>query len=286
MTAQPRIRTGGGAPYNALPPSAELARRLSASPLLLALDIDGTLAPIAPTPDEARLPDETRRTLQNFATLDQVRLAFVTGRAAGDGRRLASVANSWTIGNHGIELIEPTGALRVNPSAEAFGEAIAEAARRLNEPLKRFPGVFTENKTWTLSIHVRLAAPEVVPAVEQEVVTVARELELRVLHGKKIFELRPPVVINKGTALVDLARMLDVPAHGSMLYAGDDRTDEDAFRALRALSPNAVTVHIGAADHSGVIATDAEFVVPDPPALHELLAWLLSMRAARAHGPR
>ena len=261
-----------------MPPSSELAARLSSSPLLLALDIDGTLAPIAPTPAEARLPDETRRTLEGFASLDEILLAFVTGRAAADGRRLAAVANSWTIGNHGIELIDPAGALRVNPSAEAFGPAIAEAARQLAKPLAEFPGVFIENKTWTLSVHVRLAASDVVPRVEREVTAVAHELGLRVLHGKKIFELRPPVVINKGTALVDFARMLDLPRQASILCAGDDRTDEDAFRALRSLFPNAVTVHVGTADHRSEFTTEAEFVVPDPPAFQELLAWLLAMR--------
>jgi trehalose-phosphatase len=255
-----------------------LATRLSSSPLLLALDIDGTLAPIAPTPQDARLPDETRRTLQGLAMLDQVSLAFVTGRAAADGRRLTNISNSWTIGNHGIELIDPAGALRVNAAAEPFGAAIAEAARRLAEPLEQFPGVFIENKTWTLSVHVRLAAPEVAPEVEREVTEVARALELRVLHGKKIYELRPPVVINKGTALVDFVRMLDLPPHAAMLCAGDDRTDEDAFLALRSLSSNAVTIHIGGVEQGSEIRTVAEFVLADPPALQELLTWLLSMR--------
>jgi len=268
------------APRSALPPTRELGARLSSSPLLLALDIDGTLAPIAPTPADARVPDETRRTLEGFASLDQVRLVFVTGRAAADGRRVAAVSNSWTIGNHGIELIDPSGALRVNSSAETYGPAIAEAARRLAEPLAAFAGVFIENKTWTLSVHVRLAPADVVPRVEHEVTEMARELGLRVLHGKKIFELRPPVIISKGTALIDFARMLDLPPQAAMLCAGDDRTDEEAFLALRSLSPSAVTVHVGAAvaDQRAEFTTAAEFVVPDPAAFHELLAWLLAMR--------
>jgi len=220
--------------------------------------------------------------LQKLVAIDGIRLAFVTGRAAADGRQLVAVSNSWTIGNHGIELIDPSGSTRVNPTAEAFAPAIGEAARRLSAALAPFPGVFVENKTWTLSIHIRLAAPEAEPHVERQVAEVARELELRLLHGKKIFELRPPVVITKGTALIDLARLLDVPEHGAMLYAGDDRTDEDAFRALRSLSPNAVTVHVGAGELHGGGGTEAEFVVPDPASLHDLLRWILAMREARA----
>jgi trehalose-phosphatase len=278
VTASQRSAGSVAAAPRALAPGHALAARLSRSPLLVALDIDGTLAPIAPTPGEARVPDDTRRTLQRLADLESVRLAFVTGRAAVDGRRLVNVTSSWTIGNHGIEWIDPSGALRVNPAAEAYAPAMAEAARRLTEPLARFPGVLLENKTWTLSIHVRLAAPGVVPEVEGILIDIARELELRVLHGKKIFELRPPVALNKGTALVDLAHMIGSAENASQLYAGDDQTDEDGFRALRALSPNAVTIHVGQADTHSEIMTDAEFVAPDPAALHDFLLWLLAMR--------
>ena len=273
------------APRPALPPSGNLAARLSTSPLLLALDIDGTLAPIAPTPDGALVPDETRRTLRALATLPGVEMAFVTGRAVADGQRLVDVPDTWTIGNHGIEWIDPSGDLRVNPSAERYASVVAEAAGRLADPLSRYEGVLLEDKIYTLSIHVRLARPEDIPAIDAELTQVARELGLRVLHGKRIFELRPPVDINKGTALVELATLLGVAEQGSVLYAGDDRTDEDGFRALRSLSPNAVTVHVGPGDRRGEFTSDAEFVVADPSALHELLVWLRSMREADLRRP-
>jgi trehalose 6-phosphate phosphatase len=255
---------------------------MSRSPLLVALDIDGTLAPIAPTPEAAAIPEATRRTLQRLARSRNVHLAFVTGRAALDGRRLVDVADSWTIGNHGIELIDPAGAVRVNAVAEAFAPTIARAARMLGGPLGGMGGVFIEDKAWTLSVHVRLAARADVPRVEQTLTDIARQLELRVIQGKEIFELRPPVAINKGTALLELAAALGVSDHrsalgGSLLYAGDDRTDEDAFRALRALQWNAVTVHVGEGSTHGVV-TEAEFVLADPPALRDLLDWLVTVR--------
>jgi len=272
-----------GQPRNALPPTADLAARVLQSPLLVALDIDGTLAPIAPTPQAAAIPETTRRTLQRLARSRDVHLAFVTGRAALDGRRLVAVADSWTVGNHGIELIDPAGEVRVNAMAEAFAPAIAHAARLLTGPLGGIGGVFVEDKAWTLSVHVRLAARADVPRVEQTLTDVARQLELRVIQGKEIFELRPPVAINKGTALLELAAALGVSDHrgalgGSLLYAGDDRTDEDAFRALRARQWNAVTVHVGDGSTHGVL-TEAEFLLADPPALRELLEWLVSVRA-------
>ena len=84
-----------------------IAERLSHSPLLIALDIDGTIAPIAPTPAQAAVPPRTRETLERLTRLPNVHVAFVTGRAAADGRQLVAVADSWTIGNHGIETVDP-----------------------------------------------------------------------------------------------------------------------------------------------------------------------------------
>jgi trehalose 6-phosphate phosphatase len=271
-------------PQPALPPTAELALRLSHSPLLVALDIDGTLAPIAPTPQAAAVPDETRHVLERLAGLPHVHVAFVTGRAVLDGRRIVSVARGWTIGNHGMELIAPDGALRVNTSVESFAPTIARAAERLEPLIGSIPGVIIENKKWTLSIHVRLAARADVPRVERVLMELARELDLRIVRGKEIYELRPPIGIHKGTALIELASNLGVldgsgALVGSLLYAGDDLTDEDAFRALRALNGSAVTVHVGATERPA-LATEAEFIVGDPHAVAELLQWLLSTRDA------
>jgi trehalose 6-phosphate phosphatase len=104
--------------------------------------------------------------------------------------------------------------------------------------------------------------------------------------GKKIFELRPPVNITKGTALLELATALGVftdgRLHGSALYAGDDRTDEDAIESLRALRSSAVTIHVGTATLPDGARTSAEFLVRDPAELHVFLEWLTAARRGRA----
>ena len=283
MSTGPTTSLDQSVPRSALPPTADLAARASRSPFLIALDIDGTVAPIAPTPAAATIPDATRRTLEALARAHGVHLAFVTGRAARDGRRLVDVPHSWTIGNHGVEMIDPANALRVNAQAEAYGPTIARAARLLAEPLDGIEGVFIEDKTWTASIHYRLAARSVIAKLEKALTDVARQLELRIVRGKEIFELRPPIELHKGTALIELAEALGVSDRGgtlagSLLYAGDDRTDEDAFRAIRRRRWSAITVHVGAGTGADGLHTDAEFVVPDPSAFLEFLEWLLSIR--------
>ena len=279
MSRVTEAKTGAPAPVPALPPSPSLARRLTVSSVLVALDIDGTLAPIAATPDGAAVPRATLDTLARLTGCRGVQVALVTGRSAADGRRMVGVPGCWLIGNHGIELIDPSGALRVSADAQTYAPAIAKAAHRLEKRLADIPGTIVENKQWTLSVHFRLAAPEERPTIEQALDQVGRELGLRTTHGKQVYELRPPVEITKGTALLELAELLGMRAPGALFYAGDDRTDEDAFRALRELGTRAVTVHVGGG--VGGHPTEAEFIVPDPPALRELLDWLVAIRSGR-----
>jgi len=273
-----RIDHAAAAPVPALPPNQGLERRLSGSPLLIALDIDGTLAPIASTPAGAAVPEATLQTLRRLTGLRGVQVAFVTGRSALDGRRMVDLPRTRIIGNHGIEWVELDGTLRVNQAAREAAPRIAEAAEMLSSRLREINGALVEDKRWTLSVHFRLTAPADRPRIEQVLDDVARRLDLRVTHGKQVYELRPRLEITKGTAIVELAEKLGVGSgNGSLFYAGDDRTDEDAFRALRELDPDAVTVHVGGEVLTGP-ATAAEFIVPDPPGLRELLDWLVVER--------
>jgi len=273
-----RAERATGTPLPVLPPSRALARRLAASPLLVALDIDGTLAPIASTPADAAVPEATLETLRHLTSRPGVQVAVVTGRSAPDGRRMVELPGSWVIGNHGMEWLEPNGGMRVNDAARTTAPRIADAALLLEARLHDIPGAFVEDKRWTLSVHFRLAAPADRPAIERALDDVARRLDLRVTHGKQVYELRPQVDITKGTALLELAQSIGIrDGAGALFYAGDDRTDEDAFRALRGLTAEAVTLHVGG-DTPAPVETSAEFIVPDPAGLRELLEWLVVQR--------
>ena len=126
-----------------------------------------------------------------------------------------------------------------------------------------------------------MAADEI-PALVDNARHVARELGLRVTEGKKIIELRPPIDDNNGTAAVAFVQRVGaLESGGSILAAGDDQTDEDIFRALKARASRAVTVHIlGAArDEQIAVATEAEFVLASPIELRRALEWLVARRA-------
>lgn len=265
---------GGVARPLALSPA--LAARLSGEPLVLMLDVDGTLAPIAPRPEAAAVPPETRSTVAALAARPGVHVALVSGRAAAEARRLVGAANVWAIGNHGFEIVSPDGEELVDPALTPQRAAVAQAARRLAPALAPARGVIVEDKGWTLSVHYRLADPAVVPRVRELVADTARSLGLRVTEGKMVLEVRPDARVDKGTAVLQLARRLGgLAPRASAAFVGDDRTDEDAFRALRSRAPAAVTIRVAVEPE---VATAAEFVVRDPAEVLDFLEWLLAAR--------
>jgi trehalose-phosphatase len=250
------------------------------SPLAVMLDVDGTVAPIAPTPAGAIVPPQTREILRRIVRLPATTLTLVSGRSAADAAQLVQVEGAWIIGNHGFELRNPDGSVDVADGVLPFKQAVADAAREL-ETAPKIPGALIENKGWTISYHYRLVAPPDIPALLQRAKEVASAQGLRLTEGKKLVELRPPVDIHKGTATIELASRLGaLERDGCVIYAGDDRTDEDAFRALRSRSRRAITIHIKALpDEHLVPPTLAELTLESPEVLREALDWLVGRRA-------
>lgn len=261
----------------ALPLADPLALRLAGRPLLLLLDVDGTLSPIAERPEYAIVPPATQRVLVELIALPDTYVAIVSGRSARDARRLVGVKDTWVIGNHGIEVARPNAQPAARRDVVQYADNIREAAERSSVIADRTPGVIVEDKRWTLSVHYRLADPAIVPALSAHVAEIAKQLGLRVTLGKQVLEIRPPVDVNKGTASIALAQSLGaLDPGGAVFCAGDDRTDEDAFRALRLALPAAVTVYVGQDD--AALRTGAEFTVNDPDEVRELLEGILDRR--------
>jgi trehalose-phosphatase len=151
--------------------------------------------------------------------------------------------------------MEPGGEVAVDELVARYAPAIAAAEKQLEPLVLPLDGVVLEDKTWTLSLHYRGADESIVPLLHAVVQTVAREHGLLVTNGKKVFEIRPPVPIDKGIAVERLiTRLESTLGEPAVLFAGDDVTDEDAFRMLREKFPTAVTIHVGTQ-----VATSAEF---------------------------
>ena len=253
-----------------------LGTRLAGSPLVVLLDVDGTLAPIAPRPEDASVPAPTRAAVASLARARDAHVALVSGRGAADARRLVGVDGVWAIGNHGLETIDPEGILSIDERVTAWEGALQSVRASAEEAAALVPGARVEDKGATLSIHYRLAEAGDVPQLESAVAAAAGKAGLRVTRGRKIIEVRPPLAVDKGTAVLALAKRLGATERSaSILFAGDDTTDEDAMEALRGWHADAVTIHVEGEDPR---PTRAEFRVASPAELGKWLAALAAMR--------
>lgn len=215
--------------------------------LALLLDFDGTLAPVADDPDTVRLPPAVGDALRTLAGSPEVLVAIFSGRALSDIRSRVVIDGLVYAGNHGFEVAGP-GWTWVHEDAARIAPVVAKAAARLRRTLRRFPGVAVEEKGLTASVHYRRAAvashERVRRAVEDEVQSA--QGALRLTAGRRVWEIRPNVAWDKGAAARWLLERTYGPAWAAMacaIYAGDDLTDEDAFRAL---GGDPVTVKVGA----------------------------------------
>jgi trehalose 6-phosphate phosphatase len=222
------------------------------------LDVDGTLAPIVERPEEAAVPDETRAEVERLAASYGL-VACISGRPSADARRLVGVDSLEYVGVHGLEG-DPE-AERFKPQLEAFAERIA------------WPWTVESKAGVTLSFHYREADDEADAARRaSDVAQAATEAGLEPHDGRKVVEVRPPVAVDKGTAV---RRLLDGRPVTRALYAGDDTTDLDAFRGLDEAGLDvALKVSVGSPEMNPRLLTEADLVVDGPGELLQLLRTL------------
>ena len=216
--------------------------------LILFLDYDGTLAPIAATPDKAVLPRETKALLLKLRKSAACSIMIVSGRSLADVKKRVGLPGITYVGNHGLE-VEGPGIKSQSPVPPSCRVVMGKITRELERRLSSVPGVVVEDKTLTISVHYRLAPPKALRAIRKDVVGVVgphvREKKVRLTRGKKVFEIKPLRGWDKGK-MVEwlLARqyfLLGERPIGS-IYIGDDVTDEDAFKAL---ADKGLTVFVG-----------------------------------------
>jgi trehalose 6-phosphate phosphatase len=139
--------------------AAEVCRRLTGGHVLLLTDFDGTLADLVPTPTDAFMSGEVRETLDALARLDAVTVGVVSGRRLMDVRERVGPDAEYAAGLHGLEILGPGDAF-VHPSLPIVAPVIQELSALATRELAKYPGVFIEDKTFTLTCHVRNASAD------------------------------------------------------------------------------------------------------------------------------
>ena len=217
----------------------------------LFLDVDGVLAPIVERPEDARVPAGTRRELARLGEAYGL-VACVTGRTGELAREIVGVPGLRYVGQHGLEL-EPAAA-RFAGRIHAFAEATG------------WPDV--EVKPLTAAFHYRRADDRDAARLTLEGVAARALAEgFRTKWGRFVLEVVPPVDASKGTAV---RALIAETALRRGLYAGDDVTDLDGFRALDGLEV-AVRVAIASAEGPSELGELADVIVGSTDAFLEIL---------------
>jgi trehalose 6-phosphate phosphatase len=191
----------------------------------LFLDFDGTLVELASRPDAVKVEERLNNLLARLSEKLGGRLAIISGRAAGQILTLFGQPTFAIAGSHGLEMHWPDGRV-VTPASSDRHNAILTEMRQLQQ---RFPGLFVEDKPFSVALHYRLA-----PHAENECIRLASRLACETGYqlqtGKKVVEVRLAGA-DKGDAVT--AFMSAPPMAGTMpVFVGDDETDEAGFIAV------------------------------------------------------
>jgi trehalose 6-phosphate phosphatase len=233
-------------------------------------DFDGTLAPIVADPATARPLPGARETLADLGRQFRT-VAVISGRPASFlVDQLGGIGGVRLVGSYGAEWAEADGIINTDPTVDQWRSAVAEAGARLAAEAP--PGVLVENKALSLTLHWR-RAPESEPWVVKAATTESERSGLVCHDGRQTVELRPPVPIDKGSVVEQLAR-----GARCACFLGDDVGDLPAFAALDRLAAEAGTavVKVAAADQEcpPEVGASADVIVEGPPGALRLLQWL------------
>jgi len=230
--------------------TAAVRRRLAeCRRIVLLLDFDGTLAPIRNLPAQAEMPAKTAVLLRQLANRPNITVGLVTGRSRQDILKKVRMPALLLITNHGFEI--SWGQLRwIHQGAQKARPLLKTLARRLTTTLGDIPGILIEDKQYSLSVHYRNVPVVYIPSVRETVLQLLNQCDgnLRLTHGKKVLELRPRALWNKGYAVKRVLASLPQARSTLVIYAGDDVTDEDVFTVL---GRRHVTITVGRRQSAG-----------------------------------
>ena len=197
------------------------------------LDYDGTLSPIVERPEDAIITEEMRKTVTQLSR--KCLVAIVSGRMREDVENLAQIPNIFYAGSHGYDIKGPDFSM-IQPQAKEIIPVIDELISQFKKELGGIEGVQIEEKKFSVAVHYRRLKdetkfPEIEAAVKQ---AVQKDKRLRLMSGKKVFEILPDIEWDKSKAIRWIMETLDLSwdTH-SIIYMGDDTTDEYAFRYFR-----------------------------------------------------
>jgi len=222
-------------------------------------DFDGTLTEIVSHPRQVRFKTITRFILEEL--VKQFSVGVLSGRKLSEVKQLIGVKGLYYSGNHGVE-IEGPGLRFVEPQSVKSLKDILLISKTISRQLRNYD-VLIEQKKYSVSVHYRNLKPKIAKAAFSELNAILEKPlhrgKVRILHGKKVVEIRPPVDWDKGKALKLILKK--TRRGGIPVFFGDDMTDEYGFEETNRL--RGVSVFVGKRRGN----TSARYWIESPSAL-------------------
>jgi trehalose 6-phosphate phosphatase len=239
-------------------------------------DVDGTLAPIVERAEDAAVPEQARAVLGRLGERYAL-VGCISGRRASEARRMVGLAGLAYAGNHGLELLMPgEEEVRPDPSLAGREAETAEFLAGLDGDLNK-SGLRREDKGAIQALHWRGAEDEAgAESRAHQIAVEAGQAGLDPHWGRKVLELRP---VGGGGKDAAVASLLAAEELDRAVYAGDDRTDLDAFRRLSYLREegelsSAVRVGVLSPEGPAELTEEADLTVGGPSGWLAMLEWL------------
>lgn len=214
--------------------------------IVLMLDFDGTLTPIANSPDKARLPKKVKNLLISLSQKEGFYPVVISGRSLKDLRKKVNLKNIIYAGNHGLEG-EILGAKYSFPISEEELTDLRNIRKQLNIITDQYKNVFIEDKKLSLGLHYRLADKQCIPAIklllEKILQPFIKNKSISIITGKMVFDILPTTNWNKGSfakLAIDKIRA-KTKTTPVAIFIGDDITDEDVFQEVE----KGITIRVG-----------------------------------------
>lgn len=222
---------------------------------LLAFDFDGTLAPIVPRPDDARVSGVLAQQLAQLAL--QLPTAIVTGRSVADVSPRLGFTPRYIVGNHGAE----DHGKHLSPEAQAALDALRQRIAQ-SQPDLHEAGVLVEDKHQSLALHYRQARSQHQAVLAIQDVLLELDPRLRRFGGKCVVNVMAASSPDKGDAIFSLVERCGA---ASAVFIGDDVNDEAVFTRA---PPHWLTVRVGNDDPM----SQAQFFLDAPSEVGDVLA--------------
>ena len=221
------------------------------------MDYDGTLTPIVDRPELGVLGDETKEVLEKIADNPKFVLGVVSGRRLNGIKKIVGLDGIYYAGNHGLEASGPDFKY-THPHVKGVEDTIKRVSSELSKATKNIKGVLIENKGLSIVLHYRRVSKSDSEVVKEVFVNTVRPYlkkgKFKISENKMTLEFVPDVSWNKGDIVLKIIKICEktrflpkfefggftgafltlapIRENIFVIYVGDDKTDENVFKAL------------------------------------------------------